>query len=130
MFPFGIILTLFSWSIGFPIWMAFVLGGLFLLVFLARTTSSDFPPYLLSRNGFVFSFSTSLFPTFRANDDYWWRRESLIPVGGKFCRASYRRIGYRCHNRLYVFWNYLWLHIGYYCGNRWYGNPYNVGEGI
>jgi len=33
MFLGGILLTLISWVVGFPIWMAFVIGGLFLLVF-------------------------------------------------------------------------------------------------
>lgn len=33
MFAGGILLTLLTWSIGFPIWMAFALGGLFLLIF-------------------------------------------------------------------------------------------------
>jgi len=33
MFLGGLLLTLISWIVGFPIWMAFVIGGLFLLVF-------------------------------------------------------------------------------------------------
>jgi C4-dicarboxylate transporter DctM subunit len=43
MFPFGIVLTLLSWSIGFPIWIAFVLGGLFLLVFWQGQPILTFP---------------------------------------------------------------------------------------
>ncbi len=43
MFPGGIILTLLSWSIGFPIWIAFVIGGLFLLVFWQGQPLLTFP---------------------------------------------------------------------------------------
>jgi len=39
----GVILTIFGWAIGFPIWIAFAVGGLFLLLFMQGQPLITFP---------------------------------------------------------------------------------------
>ena len=130
MFLGGILLTLLSWSIGFPIWIAFVMGGLFLLVFWQGQPLLTFPHIFYPGNGFLFSPGASLFSPFRTDDDHRRSFQGFISLDRKFRRASLRGTGHCGSGSLYVFRNDLRVYPGHDGGHRQHGHPGNAGEGL